>query len=202
MSESAKTILETEWSYFLDIETIEKGRKEVSISPSAEEAARLCQRLGLVGLQQLDADLVVLHGAGQASFHATGQMRARVVQNCVVTNEPVVSEIEEQFEGWFADTEASITIAKARHEKLSEKGHGELPILEEFEDPEPLQDGKIDLGELVTQHLSLAINPYPHAEGVEFEDVHEDQGAQSSNEDDNPFAALKDWKDKLTSGEN
>ena len=195
MSEQ-QTILEAEWSHFVDVEDLDSGTTKFSISPDDDARKRLAQRLGVVSLDGVKAELTVTHHDGEAAYHVEGQIEAEVTQNCVVTMEPVQNHIEDSLEAWFADPDVTITIAKARHEKLTEKGHGEQPILEEQDDPEPLVDGKIDLGELVTQYLSLAINPYPHAEGVEFEPVIE-KPSEDEGDIKNPFAALKDWKDKL-----
>ena len=201
MVKKAETIVETEWSYFLDVEDLEKERTALSISPDEQERKRLCQRLGLVSIEKLDADMVIERRAGEVAFHISGTIHAEVTQSCVVTLEPVRSTISEEFEAWFADPDAAISIAKARHEKLSEKSHGELPVLDESDDPEPLIEGKIDLGETVTQYLSLFINPYPHAEGVQFEQSDDQIKKPDDALTKNPFAALKDWKDKLANGE-
>lgn len=202
MSDQSKTILETEWSYFIDTDGLEEGTTKLSISPDDDARARLAQRLGLVSLDALTADIEITHHAGEAAYFVKARAEADVTQNCVVTMEPVVNHVSDEFEAWYADPEATISIAKARHEKLTEKGHGEQPILDEKDDPEALVDGKIDLGELVTQYLSLAINPYPHAEGVEFQPVVDKKGGEDDDGMKNPFAALKDWKDKLANGEN
>jgi hypothetical protein len=71
-----------------------------------------------------------------------------------------------------------------------------VPLLDEQDDPEPITDGKIDLGELVSQFLSLSINPFPHAPGVELPEEQEGDGPvrMSAGNAPNPFAALKDWK--------
>lgn len=202
MSQETKTILETEWSHLLDTETLEGHLNEMTITAGEEACRRLAQRLSVVSVDSLKADVKISHGAGEAAYHVTGRIDAHLTQECVVTLEPVLSHIEDDFEAWFADPEAAISIAKARHEKLNEKGHGELPLLDESDDPEALVDGKIDLGELVTQYLSLAVNPYPHAEGVEFEQPKVKADEEGEDLIKNPFAALKDWKDKLSSGEN
>jgi hypothetical protein len=65
-------------------------------------------------------------------------------------------------------------------------------MLEEYEDPEPLVDGKVDVGELASQYLSLAIDPYPHAPGVE--PVGEDPEIELKRDKENPFAALQALK--------
>ncbi|MEZ5813682.1 MAG: DUF177 domain-containing protein [Alphaproteobacteria bacterium] len=202
MPEKGKEILETEWSYWLDVESLEGEQSTFSLTPDEAARARLAQRLGVVSLDALRADITVSRGAGEAAFHVTGHLDAEVTQECVVTLEPIAAHIEDDFEAWFADPAAAVSIAKARHEKLNEKGHGELPVLDERDDPEVLVEGKIDLGELVTQYLSLSINPYPHAEGAVFEAPQEKNSAEGDDLVKNPFAALKDWKDKLGGGEN
>lgn len=199
MSKTSKTIVETEWSYFWDSSEYQGGKEKLSLSPSEDEAKRLAQRLDLLALDALKAEIEISRAQGEVAFNVRGVLSAEVTQKCVVSLEPVKSHIEDEFEAWYADPDAAISIAKARHEKLNEKGHGELPILEEHDDPEPLIDGKIDLGELVTQYLSLSLNPYPHAEGVAFEVS--DENKKQSEEVKNPFAALKDWKDRMNKGE-
>lgn len=201
MAKKPQTIVETEWSYFVDVNSLDKDRTAFDISPNEAERKRLCQRLGLVSIEALDAELVVARRAGEVAYHVTGSFKAEITQSCVVTLEPVQSTVSEEFEAWFADPEAAIPLAKARHDRLNEKGHGELPILEESEDPEPLIEGKIDLGELVTQYMALTVNPYPHAEGVEFEQGDDQIAKPDDALTKSPFAALKDWKDKLAGGE-
>lgn len=202
MAEKPETILETEWSVLFDVHEMDRAEVALMIAPDDEARARLCQRLGVVKVDLLEADIRVSHHSGEVAYTVQGQIRADLTQECVVSLEPVHSHIEDEFEAWFADAEAAISIAKARHEKLSEKGHGELPVLDEKDDPEPLIEGKIDLGELVTQYVSLSINPYPHAEGVEFEAVQDKKSAEEGADlVKNPFAALKDWKDKMSGSE-
>jgi len=149
--------MESEWSHLFDVNGLEEDAVDLSLSPSADECARIARRLDIGSLDKFSA--------------------------------------QEEFEGWFADKDAAVSLAKVRKEKMIEKGKTELPILEERDDPEPIVEGMIDLGELCVQHLSLAINPYPHAEGVEYE--HGDDAAQGEGFSfKNPFAALKDWKAK------
>lgn len=191
-------ISETEWSHFFDVGELEGGRSALSISPDEEARKRLAQRLGLVSLDALKADIVISRRSGEATYHVKGHLEASLTQSCVVTLEPISSSIVDDFEAWFADPEAAISIARLRHERQSRTGHGEVPILSERDDPESLVDGKLDLGELATQYLSLSINPYLHAEGVVFEVGDDVQAKETSDALRNPFAALKDWKAKLT----
>ncbi len=189
---------ETEWSCFFDVATLEGTRHTLTIAPDAEERLKLAARLGLLSLNALTADLVIARKSGALAYHVTGTFRADIVQACVVTLEPIASTITDTLESWFADPEGTITIAKLRHARQTQKNQGETPLLEEKDDPESLVNGQIDLGELVTQFLSLALDPYPHAEGVALESlapaVPHDKEAPDMIK--NPFAALKDWKFK------
>ena len=201
MNDTPINVVETEWSHFWSVGELKEGQKTLKISPNEAESARLAQRLGLLSLDKLEAEITISHGAGEVRYNVAGRFSADVTQKCVVTLDPVQSHLEDEFEAWYADSDAAIPLAKARHEKLNEKGHGELPIREERDDPEPLVDGKIDLGELVTQYLALSINPYPHAEGAEEVMKAQEKEAKEDAEVKNPFAALKDWKDKMMRGE-
>ena len=56
--------------------------------------------------------------------------------------------------------------------------------------PDPIVDGKIDLGALAAEFLALGLDPYPRKPGVAF-DPPEPQGGR-----DSPFAALAEPKKK------
>ena len=79
------------------------------------------------------------------------------------------TELSEDVEGWFADKENRVSFAAAKKEREVVKSHAEVEILDEKEDPEAIIDGVIDLGEFTAQHISLAIPPYPHKEGVHYD---------------------------------
>jgi len=113
-----------------------------------------------------------------AGVRVTGQVSARVGQTCVVTLEPIENDLEEQVDLMFssASTGASQT-------DTNDDGP-----------PEPLVDGKLDLGAIATEFLLLGIDPYPRKAGVEFAPVIVDDGSAK------PFAALEALKKRLGSG--
>jgi uncharacterized metal-binding protein YceD (DUF177 family) len=170
------------------------------ISPTPEELKRLTKRMGVSELKNLEGDLVMSRDSGRNVIFVSGQVRALVTQACVVSGKPVKSEIADSFEAWFADPEQAVSFVKAKQERLVREGLGDLPFFDESEDPEPVVDGKIDAGELVAQYLSLAIDPYPHAEGEQFEQG-DDKPKSKDEVYENPFAALKDWKTKQEKGD-
>jgi uncharacterized metal-binding protein YceD (DUF177 family) len=194
MSKSKVTIAESEWSHFYNIHEMEGNRQVLSISPDPEEARRLALRLSVLSVDTLAADLVIMHSPGDVSYQVKGKFKAHLTQACAVTLEPVKTHIQDEFEAWFADSQGVAPFAKLKRERQMQKAHEELPILEEKEDPEAIVDGKIDLGELVTQYLSLSIDPYIRAEGVMLEVKEPKKPDQEPDLIKNPFAALKDWK--------
>lgn len=194
MTKRKKGRIDPEWSHPVDIEKIESKPLTLSIEPDDEEKEALCQRLGVRAIEALRADLKFARDAG-AVIHVTGRIEAELVQDCVISTEPVKSRIAEDFEAWYADPEKTVIFAKARRERNMNKANVEVPILDESEDPEPAVDGKIDAGELTTQYLSLFINPYPHAEGAAYKGPPEKGGRKAQDASfKNPFAALKAWK--------
>ena len=201
MKNTENEILENEWSHLFKVEELQTGKPLVlEISPNEEESKRLCQRLDLLSIDKLTAKLKITQESGSMIVHIKGHIEADFQQSCVVTLEPVEAKISEEFEAWFADTAQAVPLAKARHEREQKSGQNELQIMSESEDPEPITNGYIDLGELVTQYLSLSINPYPHAKGVNFEVDTQSKKQNKGDDITNPFAALKDWKDRLTKG--
>lgn len=197
MSELAPQIA-GEWHYPVQADEIVAGKAvKVSIAPSDQERAALSNRLGLYALNSLKADLRLQRNPGNMVIHIMGKIMADVVQQCIVTLEPVSEHIEEEFESWFADQTQAVSFNKAKRDRLSIKEKGEQPMMEEYDDPESIVDGRIDLGELVAQHLSLCLNPYPRAQGAWYEKGDDEvRQNDTENQGKNPFAALKDWKAK------
>lgn len=187
-----------EWSYPVEADKITADGKRIKIAASEPECAALTKRLGVLSLSGLRAEFVLARKSGSPIVHVKGRLEADVAQACVITTEPVADRITENFEAWFADPKQAVSFAKARHEKLAKTGQMDAPILDESEDPEPIVDGLIDLGELAVQFLSLSLEPYPHKPGAAYEGADEGHARPAGGGalPDNPFAALKAWKAK------
>ncbi len=186
----------TEWSYLINIDDVRSDPKTFTFKPSERERIDVARRLGLISIESAEAS-VTLQRASGGVIHAMGVIRADVTQNCVVTMAPLPVHIEDEFEGWYGNKDQAVSFAKARNEREVKLSQAEIEILEESVDPEPVVNGKIDIGELATQYLSLALDPYPHSEGATYEfgppDEKKGEGAKLRK---SPFEALKDWKEK------
>lgn len=187
--------IEPEWPHNIEAEDIgdHPVRKQISASP--QQRKDLARRLGVEAVNSIQADLVVSQQGGKSVIHVEGGFNANVTQICVVSAEAFDSEVSGDVEGWFANPDHIVSLDKARNMKKSRTGDNEVPMLEEKDDPEPLVDGRIDLGELVTQHLSLQLDPFPHKEGEHFETGDEHLVRKVGPERKNPFAGLKALKE-------
>lgn len=136
---------------------------------------------GLREILSAGASLDVMPRGG-GRFHVAGHVRARVGQTCVVTLDPIESDIDEPIDLMFAPPE--------QIPQLSDLVDDAAESDEEIPDPpEPIVNGVIDLGRLATDALLLAIDPYPRKPGAVFEPL-----VVADDPEDHPFAALKALK--------
>jgi uncharacterized metal-binding protein YceD (DUF177 family) len=91
---------------------------------------------------------VVLRRVGGGMVRLTASLSADPVQTDVVTLDPLPAHIEDDFALLFGDADDD-----------------DAALDPDAEPVEPLQNGRIDLGEAVAQQLSLALDPYPRAPG-------------------------------------
>ena len=135
---------------------------------------------GLAGLRELRrlSGIFDLQRQG-AGVRVTGHINARVGQTCVVTLEPIESEVQE-----LVDLKFALSLAVGAKSEASEAA--------EEEPPEPLSDGTVDLGAIATEFLLLGIDPYPRKPGAEFSPLKSDDNTAK------PFAALEALKKRLS----
>jgi uncharacterized metal-binding protein YceD (DUF177 family) len=170
-----------ELSRLLSIEGIipDKTREEI-ITATADECAELAARLDLRELESLTAKLSIRRVSGGSILRVAGHISADVVQGCVVSLQDVPATIEADFETFFTQAPDSESHAK------------ELSFTAEDEDsPEMIVNGMIDLGEVVTQYLSLNLETYPRAPGVSLAAQLAEAGIKGR---ENPFAVLESLK--------
>ena len=115
-------------------------------------------------------------------YHVAGRVRARIGQTCVVTLEPMESDIDEPVDLTFVPPDQIPEMAALIDE--AEHSDGDTP-----DPPEAIENGIIDLGRVATDALYLAVNPYPRKPEAVFEPV-----VEAADPEDHPFAALKALK--------
>ncbi|MDB5394584.1 MAG: hypothetical protein JWM91_2090 [Rhodospirillales bacterium] len=146
-----------------------------TLDANAAERAALALRMDLVSLDQLSAR-VTLERAVSGLIHVTGRFEADIIQTCVVTLAAFPSHVEDSFALDFGDAPGD--------------SGDEINVDIDCDPPEPLEDGVIDIGELVAQYLALALDPHPRAPGATLETVWSNSNAGERS----PFAILKNLK--------
>jgi uncharacterized metal-binding protein YceD (DUF177 family) len=121
--------------------------REQALRATPSECAALAQRFGIVAVNRFAAALRLVPEPG-GGVAIEGHIDAEVVQDCVITLEPVIQAVRE-----------------AVHLRIL--GPGESPS----DDPEAPDDvdapgGVADLGEALAEQLALALDPYPRAPGA------------------------------------
>ena len=152
----------------------------VTLEASPSERAALALRFDLTDLRRLTAQVRVRWRQRNRHLEVTGELQADLVQTCVVSLEPVEAHVADSFRAEFLRG----LPATAEVDLLLDPG--------DDDPPEPLDGPLVDLGELVAQHLSLAIDPYPRAPGISFDAVQAklEPASDPEPEADNPFRKL------------
>lgn len=175
-----------EFSRIVKADAVQRGEVVEVIEADAAERKALAERFELEAIDRLKATVRLKRTGGGEMVRVTGELEADVVQTCVVTLESVRNSVKDGFEALFAPPEL---VPDIDDELEFDASMAEEDIIE------PIVNGRIDIGELTAQHLSLALDPYPRAPGVELPEA-----AVDAEEDDaveerpNPFAALAKLK--------
>jgi len=150
----------------------------------ADEAQRkaMAELAGVREVVSAHASLDVTPKSG-GRFHVAGRVRARIGQTCVVTLDPIESELDEPIDLMFAPPEQIPALSAL----VDDGGEGD----DDIDPPEPIEGGVIDLGRLATDALFLGIDPYPRKPDAVF-----DHEVTPPDPKDHPFAALKALKAK------
>lgn len=159
-----------EFSRPLPVDRVPKGGSIEHIAANAEECAGLARRLSLPAIHALSAELMAepLRGGG---LKLEGRLSADLEQVSVVSLE-------------------------AFRRKLA------FPVLRYFlaaahaegDDIDVIEQGSVDMGEVVAETLVLELDPYPRKEGEEFAAVAE--AVAEPVEKSSPFAVLSGLKRK------
>lgn len=183
-------------SRIVEVDEVPEGGLQIAIWADAAERAAIAKNAGLIAVELLEADLDIAK-QGEGRFKVVGPLRARIAQTCVVSLEPFESEIHAEVAADFAGRARKSLPRRsrpARDAALETEAVDDLAqsFAAQLDAPDPIVDGRIDLGALVEEFLVLNLDPYPRKPGVRFEGA-EFSGAPDAAE--LPFAMLKKLKD-------
>jgi uncharacterized metal-binding protein YceD (DUF177 family) len=155
-----------------------------TIEAGPDERSALAALNRLPAIASLTATFAVRR-SGRGSVRVAGDVHAEVTQVCVVSLEPFAATVDEPVDVRFAPA------VEAEAARRGGEGDAEEMVEVDGEDPpDPIVDGKIDLGALAAEYFALGLDPYPRKPGVAFTPPEPQDGA------DSPFAALGKLKKK------
>lgn len=172
-------------SWIISVDEIKDGEQGL-IEIGAAEREAIAALLDLPRLDQLSFAFRFTR-RGQGRLALKGSLLAAVTQTCVVTLEPVESTLDIPVEIEFWPASQIKAYAETADEAAS---HGVLDW------PEPIDDGKIDLGPIIYQTLATNLDPYPKRAGASFSWPEADSETPGTEEEKGPFAALKQLKQR------
>ncbi len=174
-------VVAPEFSRPVALESLRDGNTALyQIVAGAAECAALAKRFDLLAIDRLSADVRLRPEPGGRRLACEATFRARVVQACVVTLEPVASDIVE-----------SVAI---RYERLAGPLATKEVDISIADDCEPLIGDSIDIGEIVAEELALALDPYPRAPDASLALPEASDGGANGNAGGGPFEGLAGFK--------
>jgi Large ribosomal RNA subunit accumulation protein YceD len=168
------------WHVPVALEDVAETGQHFDLVADADIRAATARLAGLRDLPRLEATFDVTR-AGAAGLHVVGRVSATVGQNCVVTLEPLTNAIDEDIDLVFAPPPPPLERETDEAEDADDQSRKPA---RNWNEPEPLIDGVVDLGALATEFLILGLDPYPRKPGAVFEPP------RDGKPDPGPFAAL------------
>jgi uncharacterized metal-binding protein YceD (DUF177 family) len=183
-------VLAPEFSVVVALDSIGDEPRRFELSADNEELVALSGRFGLVSIESFHAALVLSWMKRGKVLSVKGQILAKVTQSCVITLDPVPAVVNEE-----------IDIVFSRHPDRT------ADIVDPNE-AETLEGENIDIGEIVSEELSLALDPYPRRPDIDPASIELGPGARLVSEEaaeedarktakkNNPFEVLAALKPK------
>ncbi len=177
-----------EFSRPVDVTTIGAKGRRFEFQASEEERTALAERYSVVSIDQLDS-ICVITPAKPGRYNLSAGFTAKLVQLCSISLDPVEEIISGKFK-----------IILQQPERPSHSERAEVDFDFDESDVEMIHSNLVDVGELIAQHLSLEINPYPRKAGVTGEELGQkiirENDVIPDQEKKNPFDLLKTLKHK------
>lgn len=173
--------------FVLAVDEVDRAGRAYSFEASETERTILVERFGLIAIEDFRADFEVRDCGKDQGILIAGRLNAALTQRCVVTLEPVAEEVATEF--------ALMLVEPEMADRMDEE---EVYLDPDAPEYDALEGREIALGEIIAQTLSINMDPYPRAEGVELS-LDKKEGI-SVNEPEakrpNPFAALEKLRDE------
>jgi hypothetical protein len=168
------------FSRMLEVDRVPEEGLDLTINADVDERQALADFDEIPAIGRMEAEFHIARRP-RGNFNVSGEVRALVTQTCVVSLEPFDSEIVEAIDVDFApasEGQSTPSAAAGPTEADFEGSDGADP-------PDPIIDGRIDLGALASEFFALGLDPYPRKPGMEF------RPAEVAENPMSPFDVLK-----------
>jgi hypothetical protein len=165
------------FSRLVRVDALPREGQVITIEATPAEREELASFYKLPAIAALTATLR-LDPSGRGGTRVTGAVHGELTQVCVVSLEPFPAIVDEDVDVRFAPQ----TVANSRSTAAQET---ETFSLADEDEPDPIIDGKINLGALAAEFFALGLDPYPRKPGAVL-----DEERTNSEPTDSPFAAL------------
>lgn len=145
------------FSRVVRVDALSREGQTVTIDATPAEREALASLYEVPAIAVLTATLR-LEPWGRGGARVTGAVHGALTQVCVVSLEPFPATIDEAVDVRFAPQEAADPRFPAGRETQTFS-------LNDEDEPDPVIDGKIDLGALAAEFFALGLDPYPRKPG-------------------------------------
>ena len=167
----------------LEVSSIGSAPVDHQVRTTEESRRQLATAWGVLEVPQLTADLTIERKKDGVVL-VNGTVNGEIVQECVVSFQPVRQRIDEVVESRFTE--------RPSEGHADQRPGAEIHVDVAAETPDPLRDGRLDIGTVILEHAALAIEPYPRAEGAE---IPEKYARKNGDFAESPFAKLSQLVD-------
>ena len=175
-----------EFSRPVPLDGMRASARERVAEATPDECRSVAQRLAIPAVKSLSYRMELQPYDKGRGVAVRGEIEAVVTQLCVVTLDPFDSEINESF-----SVELHREADKMADEALQGVEDPDSELLDSL--PEALVGDVVDLGEIATQQLALALPDYPRAPRAAL-DLPELGEEEAEIKPESPFAALAKLK--------
>lgn len=171
-------------------EVLKKREIEKILTFSEVERTAFAEDMEVRAVNQINANLIVKPIREGRGISVIGEIRAEILQNCVVTLNPVQENVQEKLHLRYLQ-EADMPVP------VTEEEGAFINIRDSDFDIEPLVNKEVNLYEIIRETLLLNLTPFPKSKEAETADFNRAPPEEESISVNRPFEILAEYKEKL-----
>ena len=165
--------------HVVNVRSMPRAGRSETFEADDKACAALRDHLGVRDVRAFEASAEITAWRGDG-VKVDGRVAADLVQDCIVTLDPIETAVDERFEAVFVPEGSALDNPDVGNVEMMVDPEGDDP-------PETFPGDTLDLGSIWTEFLSLAVDPFPRKPNAELPD-------ESEEGETSPFAALAKLK--------